>query len=232
MFSRLSGCQRCCRTFQTNLSSFSYCYLSDDMDQRKLKLVLWQKKHFPTVPQLTRCTVQYVSFEHNSVHSCFFALSQRQQEEETEDYEEETFCGGLVVEQWTEPPTLKCRHLFVFKFSSSGGKSEFSFPGTFSLKITLVTFCRVHLSIDVSSQFFVSQRPPKIRGNQVERGRAEWKYNIKIKNKTWVRKFNWKILSWAELEKRVYSIFSLSSARILTALDVTHIMRCASFLDK
>ena len=126
--------------------------------------------------------MQYVSFEHNSVHSCFFALSQRQQEEETEDYEEETFCGGLVVEQWTEPPTLKCRHLFVFKFSSSSGKSEFSFPGTFSLKITLVTFCRVHLSIDVSSQFFVSQRPPKIHGNQVERGRAEWKYNIKIKN--------------------------------------------------
>ena len=108
-----------------------YCHLSDDIDQRKLKLLLWQKKYFFTVPQLISCTVQYVSFEHNSVHSCSFALSQRQQEEETEDYEEETFCGGLVVEQWTEPPTLKCRHLFVFKFSSSGGKSEFSFPGYF-----------------------------------------------------------------------------------------------------
>ena len=44
-----------------------------------------------------------------------------------------------------------------------------------------MTICRVHLSQDVSSQLFVSQRLPKICGNQVEKGRAEWKYNIEIK---------------------------------------------------
>ena len=78
--------------------------------------------------------MQYVSFLNIFLRtraSLLYLRDNQQQEEEPEDYEEETFCGGLVVEQWTEPPTLKCRHLFVFKFSSSSGKSEFSFPGYF-----------------------------------------------------------------------------------------------------
>ena len=42
-----------------------------------------------------------------------------------------------------------------------------------------MTICRVHLTKDVSSQLFVSQRLPKICGNQAEKGRAEWKYKDK-----------------------------------------------------
>ena len=134
MFSRLSGCQRCCRTFQTNLSSFS-----------RLPFVWWYGSEKVKALVVTKETLSYSS-SINKVHcairfffniflrtraSLLYLRDNQQQEEETEDYEEETFCGGLVVEQWTEPPTLKCRHLFVFKFSSSSGKSEFVFPGYF-----------------------------------------------------------------------------------------------------
>ena len=132
MFSRLSGCQRCCRTFQTNLSSFSRLPFVWWYGSEKVKALVVTKEILSYSSSINKahCAIRFF-FKHISVHSCFFALSQRQQEKEPEDYEEETFCGGLVLNQWTEPPTLKCRHLFVFKFSSSSGKSQFSFPGYF-----------------------------------------------------------------------------------------------------
>ena len=89
-----------------------------------------------------------------------------------------------MVEQWTEPPTLKCRHLFVFKFSSSSGKSEFSFPGYFfsgnnsgdNLPSASVPRCLLPALCKSTTAENLQ--------NQVEKAKAEWKYNIKIKNKT------------------------------------------------